>query len=389
MSNEDSKPKDTFDKANSSVSSLSTFVLMVIAVINVFIAVQSSILQEKTGAIQNQLEAVKNNAQTVELIEKLSDNLADSTVKKDIALIALNRKIADNDDKSQKMVTEIATQVYRTGIKDLITKSSSQEQNSSEVMKWTPEYKNTFVALAIIGERNPNLANTLIEELNEQKKELFNTLFVELDKQKYALSRELDKQIMGLDKSSEIYKNIKTYKNTNIVDKNEMEKRGIGDENAKIKFIEQVIEKMRVINPTKSTEQTKMLEQIKAIKQITGAFDFNIAIHYNDESQQENVENFNQYLKRQGYSTKEIFLDKGAYPLKNDKPISKIKYFHSGDQGQAENLKKILLDYVNLLDNQKWTNKFLISDADLLEFVKWDSPNGKIDIWLYFPPQQK
>jgi hypothetical protein len=82
-------------------------------------------------------------------------------------------------------------------------------------------------------------------------------------------------------------------------------------------------------------------------------------------------------------------LDKGAYPIKNGKPISKIKYFHSGDQGQAEDLKTILFDYINLSDNKKWTNKLLISDADLLEFVKWDSPNGKIDIWLYFPPPQK
>jgi hypothetical protein len=423
MSNEDSKSKDTFDKANSSVSSLSTFVLMVIAVINAFIAYQSFGLQEKTGAIQNQLEIVKNNAQTVELIEKLSINLADSSVKKDIALIALNRKIADNDDKSKIMVTEIATQVYRTGIKDLITKASSQNQNSSEAMKWTPEYKNTFVALAIIGERNPNLANTLIQELNDQKTQLFDALFMELiigknnsnlankftkelnnsqknnqrmvdlfdlffmssDGKKVSLSGELDKQVKELN-------TFKMYKK--FIEENGIKE--INNEDKKIKSIEQ----MRIIDPTKSTKQiTEIVEQIKAIKQITGAFDFSIAIYYNNKDQdnnkeqETNVNNFHRYLKKQNYSMKDPTFVKnasspdGGYSQKNGKSVSAIKYFHSGDQGQAEHLKKILLDYVNLPENKKWTNENLpISDTDLLEFVQWKSPNGRIEVWLYFPP---
>ena len=238
MSNEDSKSKDTFDKANSSVSSLSTFVLMVIAVINAFIAYQSFGLQEKTGAIQNQLEMVKNNSQTVELINKLSADLKGSDVKKDIALIALNRKIADNDDKSKTMVTEIATQVYRTGIKDLVTQASSQEQNASEVMKWTPEYQDTFVALAIIGERNPNLANTLIQELNDQKTELFKTITETID---------------GLDEPSKINENIKAeYKKTKLAD------------TEKTKFIKQIIEPIRDIDKTKYNELIKTTNLLNA-----------------------------------------------------------------------------------------------------------------------------
>jgi hypothetical protein len=267
MSNEEPKPKDKFDKTSIIVSSLSTLLLAIIASINGLIAYQSFGLQKKTGAIQNQLEVVKNNAQTVELIQKLIEDLNSRNVRQDIALIALNRKIADNDDKSKRMVTEIATQVYRTGIKDLITKSSKitktleQDQNSSEAMKWTPEYKDTFVALAIIGERSPNFANTLIEELNKQKSDLFDALFIKLDNQKYALSAELDKQIKGIDTSSKIYTGIKIYKN--IIEKNDI--KAISDEDKKIKSIEELVEKIRIIDPTKSTEKiTEIVEQIKA-----------------------------------------------------------------------------------------------------------------------------
>jgi hypothetical protein len=361
MSNEEPKPKDKFDKANISISIISTVFLMVITASNVIIAYQSSQLEQKSRAIQSQLESVKNNTQTAEIIDKLSTNLKESDVKKDIALIALNRQIADNDDKSKTMVTEIATQVYRTELKNLITKSSSQEQNTSEVMKWTPEYKDTFVALAIIGERNPNLANTLIQELNDQKKNLFENI---------------TKTIDGLDESSKTNENIKAeYIKTKLAD------------TEKTKFIKQIIEPMRDIDPTKHDELIKTTNQINAIDEITGAFEFSIAIYYNDKNQKDNVGKFNEYLKKHNYSTKGTHFVEEGFTQKNNKSVSSIKYFHSGDQRQAEDLKTILLDYLNLPENKEWINKNpSILSADLLEFVQEEkNPNGKIELWFHFP----
>jgi len=155
MSDKNNEPKDSLDKISIGVSSLSTFVLMIIAIFNGFIVYQTSQLQQKTKNIEIQLEGFKTNIQTAELIQKLIGDLQSPKLKKDIALIALNRTIADNDESSKQMIAEIATQIYRSRFKELMSKPSNTDQ---EFIGQTPEFQDTFTALMIIGERDPNQA---------------------------------------------------------------------------------------------------------------------------------------------------------------------------------------------------------------------------------------
>jgi len=249
MSDKNNEPKDSLDKISIGVSSLSTFVLMIIAIFNGFIVYQTSQLQQKTKNIEIQLEGFKTNIQTAELIQKLIGDLQSPKLKKDIALIALNRTIADNDESSKQMIAEIATQIYRSRFKELMSKPSNTDQ---EFIGQTPEFQDTFTALMIIGERDPNQANGIIKELRKLQE---------------------------------------GYKKNN--------------------------------DPRE-----------KIVEQITKNFDFGVVIYYNEN--EEEVSKFKQYLG-----------------VNNNKNI---------------NLPKDLLE------------------SDLLELLDWDAPNGKIEIWVYFPP---
>jgi len=257
MSDKNNEPKDSLDKISIGVSSLSTFVLMIIAIFNGFIVYQTSQLQQKTKNIEIQLEGFKTNIQTAELIQKLIGDLQSPKLKKDIALIALNRTIADNDESSKQMIAEIATQIYRSRFKELMSKPSNTDQ---EFIGQTPEFQDTFTALMIIGERDPNQANGIIKELRKLQE--------------------------GYKKNNDPREKIVDVQNT--------------------------------------------------------------------------------------------------YSLKNDQPISRIKYFHAGDRERAKNLEELTQSYVNNNKNINLPKDLL--ESDLLELLDWDAPNGKIEIWVYFPP---
>jgi hypothetical protein len=300
MSDKNNEPKDSLDKISIGVSSLSTFVLMIIAILNGFIGYQTSQLQQKTENIENQLEGFKTNIQTAELIQKLIGDLQSPKLKKDIALIALNRTIADNDESSKQMIAEIATQIYRSRFKELMSKPSNTDQ---EFIGQTPEFQDTFTALMIIGERDPNQANGIIKELRKLQE---------------------------------------GYKKNN--------------------------------DPRE-----------KIVEQITKNFDFGVVIYYNEN--EEEVSKFKQYLGK-NYTIDLHPIKKedvqNTYSLKNDQPISRIKYFHAGDRERAKNLEELTQSYVNNNKNINLPKDLL--ESDLLELVDWNAPNGRIEIWVYFPP---
>jgi len=300
MSDKNNEPKDSLDKISIGVSSLSTFVLMIIAIFNGFIVYQTSQLQQKTKNIEIQLEGFKTNIQTAELIQKLIGDLQSPNLKKDIALIALNRTIADNDESSKQMIAEIATQIYRSRFKELMSKPSNTDQ---EFIGQTPEFQDTFTALMIIGERDPNQANGIIKELRKLQE---------------------------------------GYKKNN--------------------------------DPRE-----------KIVEQITKNFDFGVVIYYNEN--EEEVSKFKQYLGK-NYTIDLHPIKKedvqNTYSLKNDQPISRIKYFHAGDRERAKNLEELTQSYVNNNKNINLPKDLL--ESDLLELLDWDAPNGKIEIWVYFPP---
>lgn len=251
MSDKNNEPKDSLDKISIIVSFVSTFVLMIIAILNGVIGYQTSQLQQKTENIESQLEGFKTNIQTAELIQKLIGDLQSPQLKKDIALIALNRTIADNDEKSKQMIAEIATQIYRSRFKELISKPSNTDQ---EFIGQTPEFQDTFTALMIIGERDPNQANGIIKELRKLQE---------------------------------------GYKKNN--------------------------------DPRE-----------KIVEQITKNFDFGVYIYYNENEKE--VSKFKQYLQGKNYtiSLKPIKKEdvQKTYSLKNDQPISRIKYFHARSESQ-------------------------------------------------------
>ena len=189
----------------SKIDNFNTVTLAAIAILNAVITVL-------TFQVQQKLEGFKNNLQTAELIGKLTNDLQSPNLKKDIALIALNRTVADNDEKSKQMVAEIATQIYRQRFKELLSDQNLNDKNQDYI--GTSEFQDTFVALSIVGERNPMQSKRINEQLL-----LFKKKYKNQPNKQDVIQSLLDK----VDFTTTIYFNSKSTSEENEIAKKEIE----------------------------------------------------------------------------------------------------------------------------------------------------------------------
>jgi hypothetical protein len=253
-------------------------------------------LNQKTAEIQSQVEILKTNIQTGQLVQQLLDDLQSPESRRDIALIALNRTIADKDESSKKMVAEIAMQTYKETLKRLISDSNKKQINLEDLKK-DPSFQDTFIAYQIVNERDPSKAN-----------ELFSSLLKLQDKAK----NDKDKEFFGL-----------------------------------------------------------------LIKSISPG----ISIYYRDTKQQEFIDKLKEKLKGENVRVglpefiKPEDVQK-TYPLDNNKPTNKIKYFYATNIDQVKKIQEM----INNSSEIKFEIEFLPEQQNV--------PYGQIEIWVYDSPNK-
>jgi hypothetical protein len=253
-------------------------------------------LNQKTEGIQSQVEILKTNIQTGQLVQQLLDDLQSPESRRDIALIALNRTIADKDESSKKMVAEIAMQTYKETLKRLISDSNKKQINLEDLKK-DPFFQDTFIAYQIVNERDPSKAN-----------ELFSSLLKLQDKAK----NDKDKEFFRL-----------------------------------------------------------------LIKSISPG----ISIYYRDKKQQEFIDKLKEKLKGENIRVglpefiKPEDVQK-TYPLNNNTPANKIKYFYASNIDQVKKIQEMINNYSEI----KFGIEFLPEQQDV--------PYGQIEIWVYDSPNK-
>jgi hypothetical protein len=255
-------------------------------------------LNQKTEGIQSQVEILKTNIQTAQLVKQLLDDLQSPESRRDIALIALNRTIADKDESSNnnKMVAEIAMQTYKETLKRLIS-DYNKKRIDLEDLKKDPSFQDTFIAYQIVNERDPSKADELISTLRRLK----------------VKAKEEDKNFFDL---------------------------------------------------------------------LINAISPGISIYYHDKKQQEFIDKLKEKLKRENIRVglPEFIKPENVqntYPLDNNKPTNKIKYFYESNIDQVKKIQEMINNYSEI----KFGIEFLPEQPN--------TPYGQIDIWVYDSPDKE
>jgi hypothetical protein len=155
----------------SPIEKVNIILTMITLVITTYISYQSFQLKAKIDGVENSISKAK-------LVKDLLDNLSsfseDKKIKKDVALIILNRTI-NQDEQTKLMVAEIAEQIYKENInqvKKMAENFDSKPQNKGKTCDLNlltgSAFPTSVVAFNVLEQNNPQRASSILKSFGKK-----------------------------------------------------------------------------------------------------------------------------------------------------------------------------------------------------------------------------